>query len=317
MGGEQAMPLLLPAVAKAPWATLGGLLYGTGAATGTEHLLRERGVAPGYAALAGDVAGLGAGVVGGFTGHQLGRPGTMGELLRSEVGEMKLPREGTRTLKELTTEVPKSPSQQSELPPLWEMSYDELGAIEQQIRRQDKDDLVALFGEEGSKRYRQLERLENSWDSQKATKASAEKESMEASLTEAQRNQLFGIDQPELPTVDEVRDYQQAVGSLDWSSPEDLGRSLRWAMTKVGSNPDPARMNHTQRVAYAQIRTAMQQAAKEGWDPARISGAALEGAAGRFEDPEDAAYMLQHFIDAARPRPSEAPPSGQRLLGGG
>src|SRR4030095_11245764 len=63
MGGEGAMPLLLPAAAKAPAATIGGLIYGMGAGVGTEHKLREWGVAPGYAALGGDVAGLGGGVV--------------------------------------------------------------------------------------------------------------------------------------------------------------------------------------------------------------------------------------------------------------
>lgn len=54
-------PLALPAAAEAPAGALLGLGIGTGAAAGTEELGKKAGVAPGMAALAGDVAGIGLG----------------------------------------------------------------------------------------------------------------------------------------------------------------------------------------------------------------------------------------------------------------
>lgn len=59
---EAAAPLIGTAVAARPLSTLMGMGTGMAAQHGTETGLRGLGVQPGYAQLAGDIAGLGAGV---------------------------------------------------------------------------------------------------------------------------------------------------------------------------------------------------------------------------------------------------------------
>jgi hypothetical protein len=71
-------PLLPAALATAPVRTLAGLGMGSLMGSGTEEYLKHRGVAPGYAALGGDVAGLFTGYLGAEAPWQ-----TLPDLLRA------------------------------------------------------------------------------------------------------------------------------------------------------------------------------------------------------------------------------------------
>ena len=193
----------------------------------------------------------------------------------------------------------------------WEMTPDDLDRAIDQASASDKDLLARLFGAEGAKAYSRAQGVANSSylprDQQDSAWALVEK--MESSLSEAQRNELFGVNAgDDFVDVDELREYRRAIGGLDWDSPQALGESLRYALVKVGRERDPAKMNHTQRVAYAQMRRAYEGATEEGWDLAVVSQSAARAAASRFADPADAELLLGHF------RRSE-PPSGAGRLG--
>jgi len=180
--------------------------------------------------------------------------------------------------------------------PLWELSYDEVTAAETEAKRRDKQDLIDLFGEDGARRYEALQRQLNSTDDKKAEAAQFEIAKMEARISPEDRVQkLYGIGDTR-PQLDEIRDFRKALGSLDWDSPEALGKSLRFAVTGVGDRADPAEMSHEERLRYAQLRYAITEAERHGWDPAAVSEAAIRAASARFE-PGDAEFMLRRFLD--------------------
>lgn len=99
--------------------------------------------------------------------------------------------------------------------PLWEMSHDELTAAEAEAKRRDRQDLVDLFGAEGARRYEALQRQLNSTDDKKADAAQFEIAKMEARISQADRaTKLYGIGDTR-PQLDEIRDFRNALGSLD------------------------------------------------------------------------------------------------------
>lgn len=180
--------------------------------------------------------------------------------------------------------------------PLWEMNPAELDAAHAQAKGADDQLLVNLFGDANAKLYNKLQRTANtSNDPARADVASGQIEQMEQQLTEEQRNKLYGIGETG-PTPDEIQGYRKALGQVDTTSPEALGDSLKWATTKVGTNSDPLQMTPEQRVSYAQLRHGYEQAGNLGYDSRVVSRGAITGAGERFNDPNDAQYMLEHFL---------------------
>ncbi len=181
----------------------------------------------------------------------------------------------------------------------WEMTRDQ---VEEEYRRKkaEDDNLEAtILGPELAKRYAQLQRAANSsYDTQRADRAYDEIQKIEASLSERDRNRLYGIGE-EGPQVDELRDYRQSLGNLDDTDPQSLAESMRWAISRIGNETDPAKMSHEQQVAYGTLREAARIAHERGWDTQAISREAVKAAGARFSDPEDAAFMLDRFIKKA------------------
>jgi hypothetical protein len=198
--------------------------------------------------------------------------------------------------------------------PLWEMSHKELAEAEAKASSEDNWDLETLFGAEGAKKYKALERKANSTTRSHAetNAASAELEKMEASLSKEQRNKLYGIGD-DGPQYSEIREYRQALSKLNWESPEALGDSLKWAVTGIGDKDNPADMNTGERVRYAQLRYAMDEAKRIGWNTQLVSEHALRGAAGRFS-PEDAPFMLRRFLNRGPRTQTAAPPETAKAL---
>jgi len=180
--------------------------------------------------------------------------------------------------------------------PLYEMSVDELDAAHKAAKADERAAAVEVFGEEGARRYERLQRAANSSDVDRADAASDEIREMERGLTREQEARLFGEGQA-APGAEEIGEFRRALGQLDWESPKDLGRSLRWAITRMGELRDPEAMTLDQRLSYAQLREGLRGAAERGWDSREVLDEALRGAAARF-GPE-AEFMLQPMIDAA------------------
>src|ERR1051325_10814155 len=122
-----------------------------------------------------------------------------------------------------------------------------------------------------------------------------QRKKIEASLSDDDRNRLYGIGETG-PQLDDLRNYRQSLGNLDDHDPQSLAESMRWAVSRVGRETDPNKMTHDQQVAYGTLREAARIAHEKGWDTEAISRAAVRAAGERFADPEDAAYMLDRFI---------------------
>lgn len=192
--------------------------------------------------------------------------------------------------------------------PLWEMNPDELGMELKRATQSDKDIAIDLFGAEGAKKYEAAYRKSNSsTDPKGADRASQIVAEMEDSLTPQQRNRLYGIGEPEAHDPELIKSYMQSVGGLDWDSPQALGSSLRWAVSRVAEHDDPLKMTDAERIAHATLRYAAEQAEQLGWDASEWSRAALESAASRFKDPEDAAFMLRRFLNPDQWQQAEPP----------
>lgn len=178
----------------------------------------------------------------------------------------------------------------------WEMTRSQIEEEYQRKKAEDDNLEASILGPELAKKYDRLQRAANSsYDTEKANRASDEIEKIEAALSERDRNRLYGIGE-EGPQVDELKDYRQSLGNLDDHDPQSLAESMRWAVSRVGNETDPSKMNHDQRVAYGTLREAARIAYERGWDTQAISREAVKAAAGRFADPEDAAFMLDRFI---------------------
>jgi hypothetical protein len=179
--------------------------------------------------------------------------------------------------------------------PLWEMSLEELEVARALAVEYERGLLVTLFGEEGATRYRRLERSSESvYDRERADDAFAELERMQGRLTERESKLLFGIDEEDcVPTVDEVRDYIRALSALDYSSPANLGDSLKYALIKLGGRDDPETMTEGQRHGYAQVRAAADYAGSAGWDFREVLWAAREGLRALYDDPQDGGMMSE------------------------
>lgn len=89
---------------------------------------------------------------------------------------------------------------------LSELPYEELETLLEQVKAEDDALLRELFGEADSSRYKRLQRRANtSLDVQRADAAYAEVEEMEARLTEAEQNRLFGIGEQNVIDIEDVR----------------------------------------------------------------------------------------------------------------
>lgn len=177
--------------------------------------------------------------------------------------------------------------------PLWEMRSGELSRLRDELKQQDRSILVKLFGKEDAKVYDRASRSNR--DDQYSVV-----EKMEASLSEEQRNRLFGIG--DKYGAEEVDSYLKPMLDLDFGSPASLGWSLQWAISRVGNKRNPAEMSPSEKVAYATIRHAFEGAESNGFDSQIVMDEALKHAASRFDDPADAKWMLERF--AKKPAPT-------------
>jgi hypothetical protein len=192
--------------------------------------------------------------------------------------------------------------------PLYELSPDEIRA---ELAKSDdawKATTDELFGAE-AERYRSLASRDSGYDAATV---------MEGKLAPDQYRRLEDAQRAGI-SPEEANAYLKAYNDARMAeTPQELGSSLRWAITKIGEQTDPSKMGFKERAAWYELKSAMEYAKERGWDTAEISRSAIEGAASRFRDPADAAFMLQRFAktpEARAPlaleRPTEAGLRGQ------
>lgn len=240
------------------------------------------------------------------------RPQTLFEALKAHASELEaqgLPQPGPDPMEQLRQEArAREELEQRRLKreQPWRMTVEELQSAYDQRREADKTAVTRMFGDEGAKRYRQAERMENSADAARSAEGSRIREEMEAALSEPQRDELFG--RGDIPlTHDELRPYLDAKRDVqNAETPEQLAATLERAVIDIGRGnaelPIEQWTDEKARVAAAKLDEARHVAEDRGWDLKEISDATLQGAARRFSDPEDAAFVLRHFL-----REPEAP----------
>jgi hypothetical protein len=190
--------------------------------------------------------------------------------------------------------------------PVHEMSYDELDNQIKVERDYDKNLIKRIFGDRTDE-YNRVFRKANSTISpiEEVDAATKRMQEMEDALPKHLQDQLFGIGQPERPSIQHLKDVRDAIGDVDDSSPQALGASLGSAITEIGMEIDPAKMNERQQIAYVKMREANRIMAERGWDEKPVMESAVRAAGSRFSDPEDAAFMLRRWVkppaDAMRP----------------
>jgi hypothetical protein len=177
--------------------------------------------------------------------------------------------------------------------PLWELSADEMNASSEAMRGEDINTLADIFGDrEIATKY---ERLAAS-NSDRAYEAS---QRIYDAASPEQQSRLdkweMGDGSGALSPAD-IRDYAKAIGRIDDESPESLANSLKYALTAVGDKTNPAEMSGQEMDGYLQLKRGFEIAKERGWDTAAISKQAIEAAAARFTDKNDAAYMLSRFL---------------------
>lgn len=183
--------------------------------------------------------------------------------------------------------------------------------VDMEISRMQNADtklLNDLFGEIGASKFKALERRANSAsDPHGADQAYSQMEVMTNRLTPAQREQLYNPEYEKNYSLDDLRNFRRLLGSLDFDSPQALGESLKYAMTKVGTKSSPKEMDAAEQGYFGQIRYALTEAARRGWNPEEILTNAVAKAAERFDSPENAAFMLERFLKKApSKKPAEA-----------
>jgi hypothetical protein len=201
--------------------------------------------------------------------------------------------------------------------PLWEMDLAELGKLDKNLVKEEENSLISAFGKEGAKKYKRLQKESGSMDKAKADKAAKEIESMESALTDEQRDRIYGVELDYYP--EEVKEYVKSLNNLDFSSEEALAFDLKWAFSDVGEKKSPDLMTSKEQRAWATIRYAMEKAKGEGLDLEKVVKSSLEGAASRFTDPEDAAFILRRFMkktpkEGDAPKPSKKTEATKALL---
>lgn len=200
------------------------------------------------------------------------------------------------------TEEPAQLARIEQTKPVYDMTVDDLDAAIRHKEAEGKSVDEQVLGVEGAKRYNLLYKKSQSSNDAVASKAQAELDTIEASLSKADLDRLHGIGDSS-PQVETMKEFRKAISDLDLDSPEALGRSLRFAITKLPKEGnDPSKMTHSEQVAFAQLRAAMEHAQRMGWDTQKISDAAVKEAGARFSDPEDAAFVLRRFI-----KPNQTP----------
>jgi len=203
----------------------------------------------------------------------------------------------------------------------WQMSPTELRTAQGIAKVSEQEADIKALGTDGAKEWNRLQRLANRATESEATRlAQQEIDRISAAFTPEQERLLFGIGETG-PTVEDYGDFYNALDRLNFDNEESLGNSLKQAITKAkpGEVPD----THEAQIALAQIRYAHEHGRELGFDMSKVSEAALRGAASRFRDPEDAAFMLRDYrlgagkaAELSPPLTASEPPRGPDLPAG-
>lgn len=177
-----------------------------------------------------------------------------------------------------------------------EMSPKDLDAeITRKSTKDQQTDESILGGPEAAKQYNRLHRALSSHDDGVVDRAQKQIDEIESKLSPEQVDKLYGVKEKG-PSLDELKEYRSAVGSIGGKSPEELGQSMKYAISDLGTAnlENIKNLGSKQKVAYATVKEGFRQAAELGFDPNEVLQSALAAASKRFGG--DAEEMLRTFM---------------------
>lgn len=185
----------------------------------------------------------------------------------------------------------------------YDMSADEISAHAEAVKQHGAALEAAVLGDKADA-WRKAQRAQNSTNKATAAKASAEIGSIEAGLTQEQKDALYGVG-GQNESFDNLEDFQQAHSDAQVASPDEAAETIASFLPTLGDTKgtDPSKWTRQQQVAYAGMREVRNRIEAEHWDSKDIQRQALLAAASKFADANDAEFMLKRFL----PSTSEAP----------
>jgi hypothetical protein len=177
--------------------------------------------------------------------------------------------------------------------PIHELTSAELFDYALQIKEYDKHLLARLFGEEGAKKYKEAQSVSNSSFSSSENRKQADKtiSGMEATLSEEQQNELFGInDSAQYYDHSEIRDIAGKVRLVeDSENLDELSHSLKLPLIEFARNQKSIE-------ALAILNAAKNRATELGADPKELLAQSFKRIADDLPDHADAEFLLSDIF---------------------
>jgi hypothetical protein len=188
------------------------------------------------------------------------------------------------------------PEPQFSRPP-YEMTTDEVHAHSEAVSRYGRDVEQAVLGDQADA-WRKALRERDSSNDDVSNRGQAALDAIESKLSKRDVDALYGIGHSD-EAFDELHDYREAHSDASVSSPDDAAWALGRFLSKLGrtEGKDPSQWKREEQVAYAGMREVGHRIAEEGWDSKAIQKKALLQAASKFRDPNDAAFILDRFLN--------------------
>lgn len=179
------------------------------------------------------------------------------------------------------------------------MAPEELAAAAKAEKAWERQGAVDVFGPEQAKVYERNYSLADRFDLPEADRRAASKivQEMEASLTDAQRNRLFGVGEDGF----NAEDLRMLANAASDYHPEGLtGMSdaeLRNHLARAMTEKDVLGANSTSTRQAIVLRNTLMEAQRRGWGPQQIQDAILERARALRMDPAEIAGLAQQRMD--------------------
>jgi len=186
--------------------------------------------------------------------------------------------------------------------PLYDMTLDELRRHAESVTKRGVETEDAILGEQVGE-WRKAQRAQNSMDDARADAASKTIDRIESGLSQRDRDALYGVGDSK-EAWDDAEDYRQELQAAQVESPGEASERLAFWLSKLGNTrgTDPSAWTRDQQVAYAATREVRNRIEENGWDSREIQKSALQRAAGRYSDTNDAEMMLDRFL---KPEPEQ------------
>lgn len=180
--------------------------------------------------------------------------------------------------------------------PISEMNSKQIREYGEEVRDYEKNQEKEFFGEEGAKKYKQAQRISNDRMASYDEKKAADKiiNDMEASLSEEQRNDFFGIgyDDNGIYEPSEIKDLSRSVSFIEAAeNVGDLARSLKLPLLSLSKTKSPSIENLTI------LNAARKRAAELGIPTEELVKKSLINITNDLSDRNDAEFLAQSVFE--------------------